>query len=204
MKIKTLCVQGFRGFNEERPPIEFHDRLTLISAPNSYGKTSISESFEWLLYGITSKTEKADYKEEYKGSYRNVHLPDSLNPFVEVVFFDDNNVETKYHGDLLEGDIIQRSVDGKEVTYWPISKDLSKISKPFLLQHALKYLLLVPPSERFHAFARLLGLEELDYFQQNVVSLCTKPDAHIPTEVEKLLKDISAFEVRVEGYDPHF
>lgn len=198
MKIKNLCVQGFRGFNDECT-IEFHDRLTLISAPNSYGKTSISESFEWLLYGITSKIERSDFKEEFKGSYRNIHLPDSLIPFVEVAFFDDNNVETEYHGDLLEGDIIQRSVNGKEVTCWPLSQDLSKVSKPFVLQHALKYLLLVSPRERFHGFARLLGLEELDYFHQNVVSLCTKPDAHIPAEVEKLLKSISALKARIES-----
>jgi len=73
VKIKNITIQGFRGFNEERN-IDFHDRFTLIYAPNSYGKTSISEAFEWLLYGITSKVEKADYKEEYKGSYRNRHL----------------------------------------------------------------------------------------------------------------------------------
>ncbi len=47
MKIKNIIIQGFRGFNEERN-IDFHDHLTLIHAPNSYGKTSISEAFEWL------------------------------------------------------------------------------------------------------------------------------------------------------------
>lgn len=52
MKIKNLTIQGFRGFNKEQT-IEFHKNLTLIYAPNSYGKTSISEAFEWLLYEIT-------------------------------------------------------------------------------------------------------------------------------------------------------
>jgi len=73
MKIKNISIQGFRGFNEERT-IDFHDLFTLIYAPNSYGKTSISEAFEWLLYGLTSKVEKADSKEEYRGSYRNCHF----------------------------------------------------------------------------------------------------------------------------------
>ncbi|MEW5941714.1 MAG: AAA family ATPase, partial [Chloroflexota bacterium] len=42
-RIKSLTVQGFRGFNKLQEPIEFHDKLTLISGQNSYGKTSISE-----------------------------------------------------------------------------------------------------------------------------------------------------------------
>jgi len=196
VKIKDITIQGFRGFNEERT-IDFHDRLTLIYAPNSYGKTSISEAFEWLLYGITSKVEKADSKVEYKGSYRNRHLSESLTPFVKATFVDDNGNETEFHGDLAEDEIIQRFVNGQEVESWPLAQDISKVPKPFILQHALKYLLLVRPDERFQGFAHLLGLEKLDLFQRNVVSLCTKPDACIPAEVNQLLKNISALEARL-------
>ena len=56
MKLKQLSAAGFRGFNTPRT-IEFHDTLTLISAPNSHGKTSITEAFEFLFYGQTSKVE---------------------------------------------------------------------------------------------------------------------------------------------------
>lgn len=196
MKIKNITVQGFRGFNEERN-IDFHDRLTLIYAPNSYGKTSISEAFEWLLYGITSKVEKADSKEEYKGSYRNRHLPESLTAFVKATFVDDNENETEFHGDLAEDETIQRFVNGQKVESWPLAQDISKVPKPFILQHALKYLLLVRPDERFQGFAHLLGLEKLDLFQRYVVSLCTKPDACIPAEVNQLLKNVSALEARL-------
>jgi len=196
VKIKNITIQGFRGFNEERT-IDFHDCLTLIHAPNSYGKTSISEAFEWLLYGITSKVERADSKEEYKGSYRNRHLPETLTPFVKATFVDNNENEVEFHGDLSEDETIQRFVNGQEVEKWPLVQDLSKTPKPFILQHALKYLLLVRPDERFKGFAHLLGLEKLDLFQRNVVSLCTKPDACIPAEVNQLLRNISALEARL-------
>jgi hypothetical protein len=196
VKIKDITIQGFRGFNEERT-IDFHDYLTLICAPNSYGKTSICEAFEWLLYGITSKVEKADSKEEYKGSYRNRHLPESLPPFVKATFVDDSGNETQFYGKLTEDETIQRFVDGQEVDIWPLGQDLSRVPRPFILQHALKYLLLVRPDDRFQGFAHLLGLEKLGLFQRNVVSLCTKPDACIPTEVNQLLKSISALEARV-------
>jgi DNA repair exonuclease SbcCD ATPase subunit len=195
VKIKNMSVQGFRGFNEVCT-VDFHDQITLISAPNSYGKTSISEAFEWLLYGITSKVEKADSKDEYKGSCRNTHLPTSLTPFVKVVF-EERESEVEFRGELLEGDAIKRFVNGYEVNKWPFSDNLPSIPKPFILQHALKYLLLVKPDERFLGFARLLGLEDLDQIQRNVVSLCTKPDAAVPPEVKQLVKNIEALEARV-------
>ena len=89
MKIKSLTIKGFRGFNEEKI-LDFNERLTLMYAPNSYGKTSISESLEWLFYGITSKVERADSKEEYKGSYRNRHFPTTDFPSVKVCLTDNN------------------------------------------------------------------------------------------------------------------
>lgn len=196
MRVNNLTVQGFRGFNEERS-IDFHTDLTLIYAPNSYGKTSISESFEWLLYGYTSKVEKADYKEEYKGSYRNRHLPEGIQPSVTASFIDRAGNEVKFTGTLLAGEGMKKFYNDQEVPQWPIKTDISKSHKPFILQHALKYLLLVKPDERFQGFAHLLGLDELDALQKNVVSLCTKPDACIPTEVTQLNKKVSALEARL-------
>src|SRR5580704_9294835 len=87
MKLKEITLRGFRGFNEPRT-IPIHDRITLISAPNSHGKTSISEGFEWLLYGQTSKVALADSKDEYRGSYRNIHLLQPESPTVKVVMQD--------------------------------------------------------------------------------------------------------------------
>lgn len=199
MKIRSISIQGFRGFNEERT-IEFHDRLTLIYASNSYGKTSISEAFEWLLYGTTSKVEKADSKEEYRGSYRNRHLSESLTPFVRAIFADGAS-EIEFRGELVENDAMKRFVNGREVEEWPFVHDLSATPRPFILQHALKYLLLVKPTERFQGFARLLGLDDLDRIQRNIISLCTKPDAAIPTEVKQLVKDINALEARLASQE---
>jgi len=196
VKIKNITIQGFRGFNEERT-VDFHGCLTLIYGPNSYGKTSISEALEWLLYGKTSKVEKADSKEEYKGSYRNRHLPESLTPFVKATFVDDNANETEFHADLAEDETIQSVANGQEVESWPLEQDLSKVARPFILQHALQYLLLVRPDERFRGFAQLLGLEKLDLFQRSVVSLCTKPDACIPDEVNRFLNNTFVLEARL-------
>ncbi|MDD4980941.1 MAG: AAA family ATPase [Candidatus Omnitrophica bacterium] len=196
MKLDKLIVRGFRGFNKEQP-IDLDPRLTLIYAPNSYGKTSISESVEWLLYGETSKVKHADSKEEYKGSYRNCHF--TGDPcFVEAWVKDEpSGAIHKLRVELNISDEIKKFVDGAEVTNWPFQPAMEEASKPFILQHALKYLLLVKPDERFQGFARLLGLDELDDIQRNIVSLCTKPEAKIPKEISSLLRNTEELEARL-------
>ena len=196
MKIKSVTIQGLRGFNEERI-IEFDDGLTLIYAPNSYGKTSISEAFELLLYGITYKVATASSKEEYRGSYRNRHLPESESPFIKAVFTKDDETETEFRIVLDEDENIKRFVDDQEVKSWPLQAELSKVPRPFILQHALKHLLFAKPDERFQRFASLLGLEKLDLFQRNVISVCTKPEACIPTEVDQFLNSVGAIKARL-------
>jgi recombinational DNA repair ATPase RecF len=89
MKLDTLTIAGFRGFNSERE-IRMHPRLTLISAPNSYGKTSVAEALEFLLFGVTSKVQNAHSVEEYKDSYRNRHFPDGQPIFVEAKCLSDD------------------------------------------------------------------------------------------------------------------
>jgi hypothetical protein len=199
VKIKSLTIQGFRGFNEERT-IELNEKLTLISAPNSYGKTSVSEALEWLLYQITSKVENADSKDEYKGSYRNRHLSGSLTPYVKVCF-NDCGKEIEFIGELAMDDTVKKSVvaDGKavEVDCWPLPEDILAYPRPFILQHALKYLLLTKPDDRFKGFARLLGLEILDNIQTDIISLCTAPERRIPPEVKALQSKVSTYEIHL-------
>jgi len=167
MRLRRLTVAGFRGFNQE-DTIEFDSRLTLIAAPNSHGKTSISEALEFLLYGATSKVQHADSKEEYKDSYRNRHYPAAAPAYVEAAFTSDQGIATVFRAELLPSGEVVRLVDGAKVAEWPVAPDLVTAARPFVLQHALKYLLLVPPAERFQGFARLLGLNEIDAVHQQL------------------------------------
>ncbi len=197
MKLKRLTIAGFRGFNVERS-IDFHEKLTVIAAPNSHGKTSISEALEFLIYGATSKVEKADSKEEYKDSYRNRHFPEDRSAYVEATFAVVGSPEQKLRVELgTDGVTIRRFVDGKPVEAWPFHATLLTTARPFVLQHALKYLLLVPPSDRFQGFARLLGLNEVDGAFQAILGLCTKPTASLSSEGQRILSELISLETRV-------
>lgn len=186
MKIRSILIRGFRGFNEERE-IRFNDKLTLIYAPNSYGKTSISEAFEWLIYGSTSKVERAKTKLEFRGAYRNVHYANEEPPAVTMRA--DQAGKSLTLSAHLHGVDEQRRYIGEELKElstgkWPFQDELDKAPKPFILQHALKDLLLASPDERFQGFAQLLGFDDLDRIHKDVIALCTAPV--LPQEVEDI------------------
>jgi hypothetical protein len=197
MWIDRLSIQGFRGFNDQQT-LAFHPRLTVIYAPNSYGKTSISEAIEWLLYGTTSKLDHADYKEEYRGSLRNLHLPETLSPEVEAIFHE-GETAIVYHSKLANEGSIHRMVDSKPTEFWPLQTEIDRAVRPFILQHTLKELLLAKPNERFEGIARLLGFHALHQIQDDVVSFCTKPEAHIPPRVQELRHLVSEIETRLQS-----
>lgn len=101
--------------------------------------------------------------------------------------------------ELLPTGEIRRLLNGQEVPGWPFAEHVRDAGSPFVLQHALKYLLLVAPNERFQGFARLLGLEDVDRLQKIIVSLCTKPEATIPPEGKRALGELTGIEAQMVG-----
>ncbi len=125
MKINTVVIRGFRGFNQEQL-IDLHPALTLIYGQNSYGKTSITEAVEWLLYGRTSKVDRGESKEEYKGSYRNCHLDGGISTFVKVRFSSEAKL-TEFEAELVGEDGFDRRVDGNPVKQCSIGDTIKTV-----------------------------------------------------------------------------
>ena len=197
MRLKQVTIAGFRGFNAPCT-IVFDERLTLLSAANSYGKTSITEALEFLLYGRTSKVDAAISKEEYKGSYLNRHYPAGTAAYVEAVCTRPGVSDTTLRVET-DGDTVWRFVDGQAVAAWPFTSATETAAPPFVVQHALKALLLSGPADRFTGFARILGLQDVDAIQQLFVNLCTKPDAHVPRRARELVASVDTFESRLKA-----
>jgi len=126
MKIDNLTIRGFRGFNQEKT-IELHPTITLIYGLNSYGKTSITEAAEWLLYGKTSKVDRGESKDEYKGSYRNCHIEAKLSTNVKAFFISEGK-PIIYEAELIGDDGVIRHLDGNPIEQWPINSELAAVS----------------------------------------------------------------------------
>ena len=87
MRLKSLSVRGFRGFNDAQT-LDLSDPLTIFEGPNGSGKTSIGEAVEWLLYGRTLKRIKGEElsKREYNGCYKNIHFNGPGLPYREILY----------------------------------------------------------------------------------------------------------------------
>ena len=59
-----------------------------------------------------------------------------------------------------------RFVDGKPVQAWPCAAQMAKAARPFVVQQALKKLLLAKPADRFQGFA--------EYWVYKTLTTCSR------------------------------
>ena len=190
LKIKEISIAGFRGFNNEKS-LDINNKLTIIYGPNSYGKTSISEALEWLLFGVTSKVQECvTGKTEFKGTYRNIHYKGENKPFVELILQEDFE-EISLRGELNDDDTIDRYFNNKLVDDWPWYKPGLEIYSPFILQHALQDFLLSSPSTRYSKISKIMGTQVLEEFQKIFNSLATSFNP--PVEVQRFIDETNSF-----------
>jgi DNA repair exonuclease SbcCD ATPase subunit len=91
LKIKRIEIQGFRAFGKSVQALDFNSLIACVLGPNSQGKTSLAEAFEFLLTGqIVRRVLLASTQDEFADALRNVHMPKSLPTFVQATLVADN------------------------------------------------------------------------------------------------------------------
>ena len=74
-RIRTLSVRGFRAYGNVEQTLKLPGDLAVVWGPNSKGKTSLAEAFEFLLSGNLSRKELvASTQDEFADALRNAHL----------------------------------------------------------------------------------------------------------------------------------
>ncbi len=74
-RIKSLSVKGFRAFGATEQTLNLPTDLSVVWGPNSLGKTSLAEAFEFLLTGRIIRRElMASTQDEFADALRNAHL----------------------------------------------------------------------------------------------------------------------------------
>jgi DNA repair exonuclease SbcCD ATPase subunit len=194
MKLKTLSIAGFRGFNQVRE-FTFHEGLNTIYAPNGLGKSSIAEAVEWLFYGETSKLRYAKSKLEFRNSLKNIHYKASTEPFVEVVLVMSDNSHIKIRREFIDDNNSTLYMNNQAVQHLEslgIFKDSTPV--PVVAQNALKAFIHTEPLTRWEIISTMLGMETLSGFRSSLTSAITK----FKNENEKIFGTISDMVVRLK------
>lgn len=208
-QIEWIEVQGFRGFGELQR-LELGTPLAVIWGPNSQGKTSLAEAFEFLLTGTIARRElMASSQDEFADALRNAHLPIDQPVFVQARF---RSTDGTGHGvkRTLTRDFEKRAgcestleVDGKAATGADLADigivlSLPPMAAPILMQHTLGYLFSAKPQERSSYFKALLEVGDLDQLRSDIeggISLPAVPALGWQAELDavrtaKLLGDL--------------
>lgn len=178
-QLEWIEVQGFRAFGEAQR-LELGTQLAVIWGPNSQGKTSLAEAFEFLLTGTIVRRElMASSQDEFADALRNAHLPAELSVFVQAGFRSQNGSAHEVKRTLLR-DFEKKAacesrleIDGVPATEADLHKvgivlSLPPMAAPILMQHTLGYLFSAKPQERSSYFKALLEVSDLDTLRTEV------------------------------------
>ena len=174
LRIRSLTVRGFRAYGSVEQELRLPGDLTVVWAPNSKGKTSLAEAFEFLLTGrIVRRELMASSKDEFADALRNAHLPEGEDVYVHAsIEMSDGSVQSLRR--VLTRDYGMRhecesriEINGAVATPEQLADlgfSLSQppLAAPVLAQHTLGYVFSLGPQNRATYFKALLEVTEID------------------------------------------
>ena len=185
-KINKIEIQGFRAFGRKGQTLAFGSLLAAVWAPNSQGKTSLAEAFEFLLTGqIVRRKLMASTQDEFADALRNAHIPAGMPVYVEAEITGADGKPHKVRRTLVS-DYAKRldcrsmlQIDGKDakesdLVALGIVLSQPPLAAPILAQHTLGYLFSARPQDRATHFKRILEVTDLDELRGAVAALDVK------------------------------
>jgi AAA domain len=181
-RITKFEVQGFRAFHTIQT-LDIDAPVTAVWGPNSQGKTSLAEAFEFLLSGkIVRRELMASSQDEFADALRNAHMPAQMAVFVRAYIIAADG-KPRMICRTLVSDYSKRQdcttrleIDGAAASESAL-RDLGfvlshpPLSAPVLAQHTLGYLFSARPQDRATYFRALLEVSDLEAFRAEVATL---------------------------------
>jgi energy-coupling factor transporter ATP-binding protein EcfA2 len=188
MRLIGIKPTYFRAFGDSNW-ISLNSNLVVIYGPNGFGKTSISEALEWLLYGKTRRRERGEAlsQREHQGSYRNVHAPAGHPTSVEAKLKATNGTEYQIKRELQIGarnvETSVTFIDAAPADFSTIGLSTDELYKPVIAQDSLHEIIHAKPKERRDKISAALGLEPLVRFKTAADKARTRLQASPPDSV---------------------
>ena len=136
MKLKSITMRGFRGFNENQT-ITLDNDVILLYGLNGTGKSGLVEAIEWLFYDDISRRTRSLCKSEYTSdTIRNIHYDKEEPPFVELTIIKSGG-EVKLKKELISATKCKFYIGGNDVhDFSSLGVSFDDIHKPIRLELA--------------------------------------------------------------------
>ena len=182
-RIRSISVKGFRAYGAPAQTLNLPTDIAVVWGPNSKGKTSLAEAFEFLLTGrITRRKLTASSQDEFADALRNAHLADDENVSVTASITTPNSRNHSITR-TLTSDYTKRQdcasrleIDGAVATEddlenFGLSLSQPPFQAPVLAQHTLNYVFSIRPQDRATFFKTLLEVTDLDDLRNEIAGL---------------------------------
>jgi AAA domain len=182
-RINRIEIQGFRAFGKNKQELAFGSLIAAVWAPNSQGKTSLAEAFEFLLTGqIVRRQLMASTQDEFADALRNAHMPAEMPVYVEAEITGTDGASHKVRRTRL-ADYAKRQdcnssleIDGAaasqdDLAALGIVLSQPRLAAPVLAQHTLGYLFSARPQDRASYFKAVLEVTDLEELRCAVAAL---------------------------------
>lgn len=188
MRIRSLTIEAFRGFQEKRL-FNFPDtNIIILHGPNGYGKTSFFDAIEWGLTGSIYRYEEDSERKSYQ--YIKNHFSKGKSPKVIIELGDESTqlkvTRTQSTGGAESTSSIEVEVGGKVIRDKTAEDVLKKllvnkewlervdVNKSLFLTHLLcqermnGILRGMKEKDRYHAVSRIFGTEQFIVYREIV------------------------------------
>lgn len=182
-RIERIKIQGFRAFGKEAQELVLRAPVSAVWAPNSQGKTSLAEAFEFLLTGqIVRRQLMASSQDEFADALRNAHMPPNLPVYIEAQIRGKDGKTSSVRRSLTsdyakrqdcQSVLLINDAEADETGLAALGISLSQppLSAPVLAQHTLGYLFSAKPQDRASYFKTILEVTDLETLRGAIAAL---------------------------------
>lgn len=184
--IKSISIEGFRGINNENDPLKIpfnHNGVTSFFAENGMGKSSIYEALYYCINGYLPKFD--DLHRDIRDDKTKKNLFHSNNGKIEIIFINDNNIETKIEfevNDRGDRNIIYSSIPDPQIFLDSIYSDQN-----FLDYNTFIQILIKSPEETGKLFSELVGFSGFPFIKNKIDKIARTQN--INTDFQKSFKE---------------
>jgi hypothetical protein len=185
-RLRSFSVKGFRAYGAVEQALNLPSDLAVVWGPNSKGKTSLAEAFEFLLTGRIARREMmASTQDEFADALRNAHLAANEEVYVAARIIGPAGTEHEIKR-VLTSDYAKRQdctsrleIDGVtalegDLAKFGIALSQPPLQAPILAQHTLGYIFSVRPQDRATYFKTLFEVTDLDYLRNDIAGLAAE------------------------------